>query len=146
MFFSEQDTPDGSQDKSRRRKKTQTPEPVADGENAKENLGFENDIAVEGDDVSFDPLIFSLQTTVVLNILILYHPSFTICLNCIIYVSHPLSHRFCSSLHPPSFMAPLSLPYSCPTNTQIILSSFSSLSLSTLFPPLQQILASRKIF
>lgn len=45
-----QDTPDGSQEKPRRRKKPKTPEPSLDGETAQENLGFEHEATVNGDD------------------------------------------------------------------------------------------------
>lgn len=47
---SEQDTPDGSQEKPRRRKKPKAPEPNVDEESARENLGFDNEAAVDGDD------------------------------------------------------------------------------------------------
>lgn len=45
-----QDMPDGSQEKPRRRKKPKTPEPSLDGETAQENLGFEHEATVNGDD------------------------------------------------------------------------------------------------
>ncbi|XP_015754781.1 PREDICTED: jouberin-like, partial [Acropora digitifera] len=45
-----QDTPDGSQDKPRRRKKPKTPEPSPEGGTARENLGFENEPRVDEDD------------------------------------------------------------------------------------------------
>lgn len=45
-----QDTPDGSQDKPRRRKKPKTPEPSPEEGTARENLGFENEPRVNEDD------------------------------------------------------------------------------------------------
>ena len=50
--FSEQGTPDESTEKPRRRKKPKTPEPGIDGETARENLGYDNDGALDGEDVS----------------------------------------------------------------------------------------------
>ncbi|CAH3016658.1 unnamed protein product [Porites evermanni] len=46
---SEQETPGGSQEKPRRRKKPKTPEPKVVGDSARENLGFQDDAAMEGD-------------------------------------------------------------------------------------------------
>ena len=50
--FSEQGTPDESTEKPRRRKKPKTPEPRIDGETARENLGYDNEGALDGEDVS----------------------------------------------------------------------------------------------
>lgn len=61
LFFpSEQETPDGSQEKPRRRKKPKPPEPKVGGESARENLGFQNDAAMEGDEVSTCKPLFCL--------------------------------------------------------------------------------------
>ncbi|KAL9980441.1 hypothetical protein ACROYT_G009033 [Oculina patagonica] len=47
---SEQGTPDESTEKPRRRKKPKTPEPSIDRESAKENLGYDNEGALDGED------------------------------------------------------------------------------------------------
>ncbi|KAJ7388553.1 Jouberin [Desmophyllum pertusum] len=47
---SEQGTPDESTEKPRRRKKPKTPEPGIDRESAKENLGYDNEQALDGED------------------------------------------------------------------------------------------------
>lgn len=61
LFFpSEQETPDGSQEKPRRRKKPKTPEPKVGGDSARENLGFQDDAAMEGDGVSTCKPLFCL--------------------------------------------------------------------------------------
>ena len=60
FFPSEQETPDGSQEKPRRRKKPKTPEPKVGGDSARENLGFQNDAAMEGDEVSTCKPLFRL--------------------------------------------------------------------------------------
>lgn len=54
FYFSEQGTPDEPAEKPRRRKKPKTPEPGVDQERAKENLGFENEAALDVEDVSTD--------------------------------------------------------------------------------------------
>lgn len=59
-FPSEPETPDGSQEKPRRRKKPKTPEPKVGGDSARENLGFQNDAAMEGDEVSTCKRLFRL--------------------------------------------------------------------------------------
>ena len=51
-LISEQGTPDDSTEKPRRRKKPKTPEPAIDGETARENLGYDNEGALDGEDVS----------------------------------------------------------------------------------------------
>lgn len=51
-YCSEQGTPDESTEKPRRRKKPKTPEPGIDGESAKGNLGYDNEGALDGEDVS----------------------------------------------------------------------------------------------
>lgn len=61
LFLSGQDTPDGSQDKPRRRKKPKTPEPSPEGGTARENLGFENEPRVNEDDVSANVFHFILS-------------------------------------------------------------------------------------
>lgn len=60
FFPSEQETPDGSQEKPRRRKKPKTPEPKVGGDSARENLGFQDDAAMEGDGVSTCNPLFCL--------------------------------------------------------------------------------------
>ena len=61
LFFpSEKETPDGSQEKPRRRKKPKTPEPKVGGDSARENLGFQDDAAMEGDGVSTCKPLFCL--------------------------------------------------------------------------------------
>ena len=61
LFLSGQDTPDGSQDKPRRRKKPKTPEPSPEGGTARENLGFENEPCVNEDDVNANVFHFILS-------------------------------------------------------------------------------------
>ena len=63
LFFpSEQETPGGSQEKPRRRKKPKTPEPKVVGDSARENLGFQDDAAMEGDGVSTCTPLFVSST------------------------------------------------------------------------------------
>lgn len=60
FYFSEQGTPDEPAEKPRRRKKPKTPEPGVDQERAKENLGFENEAALDVEDVSTDMHVWLL--------------------------------------------------------------------------------------
>ena len=66
--FSEQGTPDESTEKPRRRKKPKTPEPSIDTETARENLGYDNEGALDGEDVSGHLVIFVLWTSTCTNI------------------------------------------------------------------------------
>ena len=60
FYFSEQGTPDEPTEKPKRRKKPKTPEPGVDQERAKENLGFENEAALDVEDVSTDMHVWLL--------------------------------------------------------------------------------------